>query len=223
MLIFQDRREAGKLLAEKLIHYVNKPDVLILALPRGGVPVAFEVAKKLNAPLDIFIVRKLGVPGHEELAMGAIATGGIRVMNEEILNKINISQYAIEQVTHQELLEIRRREEQYRGKRPEPIIAGKAIIIIDDGLATGSTMKAAIKALKRQGPSVIIVGVPVADRDVCSQFRQIADDVVCAITPDYLGAVGRWYEDFSQTTDEEVIELLNQAKLFAPQEIKRCI
>jgi putative phosphoribosyl transferase len=223
MRFFKDRREAGKLLGERLINYANKSDVLVLALPRGGVPVAFEVAKKLNATLDIFIVRKLGVPGHEELAMGAIATGGVRVLNEEVLNMINIPQLAIEEVTHRELLEMRRREEQYRGKRAEPVIAGKTIIIVDDGLATGSTMRAAVIALKRQGPASITVAVPVADPGVCNQFRQIADDVVCAVTPGSLGAVGRWYEDFSQTTDEEVIELLNQAKLFAPQEIKGSI
>ena len=214
MSIFSDRREAGKLLAEQLLQFADKPDVLVLALPRGGVPVAFEVAKKLKAPLDIFIVRKLGVPGHEELAMGAIATGGIRVMNEEVMNYLDIHQLTIEQVTQRELREIRRREEQYRGNRNEPIIKNKDIIIIDDGLATGSTMKAGIKALKLQKPASITVGVPVADPDICNEIGKLVEQIVCLEKPTNLIAVGKWYQDFSQTTDEEVIELLHQSRAF---------
>jgi putative phosphoribosyl transferase len=217
MYLFKNRREAGKLLAEKLIHYKNKSDILVLALPRGGVPVAFEVAKSLNAEMDIFIVRKLGIPGHEELAMGAIATGGIRIMNEDVLRMINIPLSAIELVTHQELLEIKRREEQYRGNTPEPMVSAKTVIIIDDGLATGSSMKAAISALKRQGPASITVAVPVAEAGVCNNFKQIVDDVICVKTPVNFRAVGMWYEDFTQTSDQEVIDLLKEAKLFSPK------
>jgi putative phosphoribosyl transferase len=217
MYLFKNRREAGKLLAEKLIHYKNKSDILVLALPRGGVPVAFEVAKSLNAEMDIFIVRKLGIPGHEELAMGAIATGGIRILNEDVVRVINIPLSAIELVTHQELLEIKRREEQYRGNTPEPMVSAKTVIIIDDGLATGSSMKAAISALKRQGPASITVAVPVAEAGVCNNFRQIADDVICVKTPVNFRAVGMWYEDFTQTSDQEVIDLLKEAKLFSPK------
>jgi putative phosphoribosyl transferase len=217
MYLFKNRREAGKLLAEKLIHYKNKSDILVLALPRGGVPVAFEVAKSLNAEMDIFIVRKLGIPGHEELAMGAIATGGIRILNEDVVRVINIPLSAIELVTHQELLEIKRREEQYRGNTPEPMVSAKTVIIIDDGLATGSSMKAAISALKRQGPASITVAVPVAEAGVCNNFKQIVDDVICVKTPVNFRAVGMWYEDFTQTSDQEVIDLLKEAKLFSPK------
>lgn len=219
MKIFKNRRDAGKLLAEKFKEYKNDKDILVLALPRGGIPVAFEVAKDLEAILDIFIVRKLGVPGHEEYAMGAIATGGIRVLNDKAIEHLKIPKSVIDSVTIEEQKEIMRREERYRGKRPEPDFKDKTIILIDDGLATGSTMKAAVNALIKKQPAKIIIGVPVADNEVCKSFKEITDEIICYYTTDSLISVGRWYEDFTQTTDHEVIDLLKQARKFSKDKV----
>jgi len=210
-MLFRDRSDAGRELARELMAYANRDDVLVLALPRGGVPVAFEVAQALHAPLDVFIVRKLGVPGHEELAMGALATGGVRVLNDDVVDRLGISERVIDMVTAEEEQELRRREQLYRGDRPPIDVRGKTVILVDDGLATGSTMRAAVAALRRQGPARIIVAVPVGAADTCDDFRREADDAVCARTPEPFYAVGLWYENFSQTTDEEVRELLQRA------------
>jgi len=207
---FRDRREAGQLLATKLTAYANRPDVLVLALPRGGVPVAYEVARALGAPMDIFLVRKLGVPGYEELAMGAIATGGVRVLNDELVGGLRIPDYIIDEVAAWEQQELERRERLYRGDRPVPDVRGRTVILVDDGLATGATMQAAVKALRLQQPARIVVAVPTAAPETCTQLKAVADDVICAITPEPFHAVGLWYEDFSQTTDEEVRDLLAQ-------------
>jgi erythromycin esterase-like protein/predicted phosphoribosyltransferase len=204
----RDRREAGRRLAGKLARYAGRPDVLVLALPRGGVPVGYEVAKAVGAPLDVFLVRKLGVPGYEEVAMGAVATGGVRVLNDDIVAGLRIPDYLIDAVAERELEELARRERLYRGGRPPPDVRGRTVILVDDGLATGATMLAAIQALKKLQPARIVVAVPVAAQDTCEALRAEVDEVVCAITPEPFRAVGRWYEDFSQTTDEEVRELL---------------
>jgi predicted phosphoribosyltransferase len=210
--IFKNRTDAGQFLAEKLTQYVNRADVVVLALPRGGVPVAYEVAQRLNAPLDVFVVRKLGVPGYEELAMGAIASGGVRVLNPDVLSHLLIHEAIIDQVTEFELSELKRRERLYRGNRPPLEVKGKTVIIVDDGLATGSTMRAAVQALRRKQPKKIIVAVPVGARETCDSFKNEVDTMaVCAITPEPFQAVGLWYEDFSQTTDEEVRQLLARA------------
>ena len=210
-MIFRDRTDAGRRLAERLTEYADRPGVLVLALPRGGVPVAFEVAVKLDAPLDIFLVRKLGVPGHEELAMGAIATGGVRVVNREVVEYLRISGEVIDAVAADEQRELERRERAYRDDRPPPDVRGKTVILVDDGLATGSTMRAAAAALRKQGPARIVVAVPVSSPETCDEFRSEVDDIVCAVTPRPFRGVGMWYEDFSQTTDEEVRELLARA------------
>ena len=215
---FQDRRDAGQRLAAELTAYAGRDDVLVLALPRGGVPVAFEVARALGAPLDVFVVRKLGVPGHEELAMGAIASGGVRVLNRQVISQLAIPIEVVEQVTAGELDELRRRERLYRGNRPPADVHGRAVILIDDGLATGSTMHAAVAALRQQNPARLVVAVPVAARETCDEFRDEVDEVVCAITPEPFHAVGLWYEDFSQTTDEEVRELLQRAARELPNQ-----
>jgi predicted phosphoribosyltransferase len=207
--VFRDRREAGRLLAAKLAAYANRPEVLVLALPRGGVPVGFEVARALKAPLDVFIVRKLGVPGHEELAMGAVATGGVRVLNDEIVSALRIPEYVIDKVTAKEQQELARRERLYRGNRPAPDVRGRVVILVDDGLATGATMLAAIKALRQQQPARIVVAVPTAAPETCEELKAEVDDVICAVTPRPFHGVGLWYEDFSQTTDEEVRNLLS--------------
>lgn len=209
--LFRDRRAAGQLLATELAAYANRPDVLVLALPRGGVPVAYEVARTLNAPLDVFLVRKLGVPGHEELAMGAVATGDVRVLNEQIVSSLRIPDNVIDTVTAWEQQELVRREHLYRSDRPLPEVRGRTIILVDDGLATGATMHAAIKALRQQQPARIVVAVPIASPETCDQLRGEVDEVLCAITPDPFYAVGLWYEDFSPTTDAEVRELLAQS------------
>ena len=206
--VFRDRNEAGRLLAVQLAAYANRPDVLVLALPRGGVPVAYEVARALNAPLDVFLVRKLGVPGYEELAMGAVATGGVRVLNDQIVDGLRIPDYVIDAVAAQEQQELRRRERLYRGGRPPPDARGRTVILVDDGLATGATMHAAIKALRQQQPARIVVAVPTASPETCEALRAEVDEVICAMTPEPFHAVGLWYEDFSQTTDEEVHDLL---------------
>jgi putative phosphoribosyl transferase len=207
-MYFQDRQDAGRRLAQHLESYADRPDVLVLALPRGGVPVAYEVARALHAPLDVFLVRKLGVPGHEELAMGAVATGGIRVLQQETVQSLNIPPAEIDRVTRLEVREIERREHAYRGNRPLPTVAGQTVILVDDGLATGSTMRAAALALKQQRPAQTIVAVPAGAPSTCDDFRDLADEVICAITPEPFHAVGLWYHDFSQTTDDEVRDLL---------------
>lgn len=208
---FEDRRDAGRQLAEKLTAYAHYPDVLVLALPRGGVPVAFEVAKALDAPLDVFLVRKLGLPGHEELAMGAIATGGVVVLNNEVVEALEIPARIINSVAAREHQELERREHDYRDDRPAPDVHGKTVIVVDDGLATGSTMRAAVAALDKQGPARVIVAVPVAAHITYQAFRTQVDEMVCILAPEPFCAVGYWYADFSQTTDEEVRELLAQA------------
>jgi putative phosphoribosyl transferase len=210
-MIFTDRREAGQFLASKLTEYADRPDVLVLALPRGGVPVAYEVAKALHAPLDVFLVRKLGVPGHEELAMGAIASGGVLVLNEEVVRGLRITEDVLESVIAAEQKELERRERMYRGDRPPPDVRGRTVILVDDGLATGSSMRAAVAALRQQGPARIVVAVPIGASETCAGFEREADDVICAVTPQPFHAVGLWYRDFSQTTDEEVHELLERA------------
>jgi putative phosphoribosyl transferase len=208
---FRDRIEAGQRLAAELEQYADRSDVLVLALPRGGVPVAYEVARALGAPLDVFVVRKLGLPLHPELAMGAIASGGIRVLDREALRRFGVSEAALEAVTTSEERELERREVQYRGERPFPEVGGKTVLLVDDGLATGASMAAAAAALRTRGPARIVVAVPVAAADTCEAFRAVVDDVVCAVTPDPFHAVGLWYADFSQTSDEEVHDLLERA------------
>jgi len=210
-MIYHDRSEAGKYLASQLARYSHRDDVVVLALPRGGVPVGYEVAMALRAPLDIFLVRKLGVPGHEELAMGAVSTGGVRVLNEDVVNYLEITDREIEAVAASELTELERRERAYRGDRPEPDVHGKTVILVDDGLATGSTMRAAVAALRQQKPARIVVAVPVSAPQTCDEYRMGVDEIVCAATPEPFLGVGRWYLDFSQTTDEEVRELLAKA------------
>jgi putative phosphoribosyl transferase len=208
---FRDRIEAGRQLATHLHSYANHPDILVLALPRGGVPVAFEVAQALNAPLDVFLVRKLGLPGQEELAMGAIASGGVIVLNSEVVDTLAIPDRIIHHIAAQEQRELDRRERLYRGARPPPDVRNKTVILVDDGLATGSTMRAAAAALREQEPDRIAVAVPVAAPETCDELRDTVDDIVCAITPDPFYAIGLWYEDFSQTTDDEVRDLLSRA------------
>jgi putative phosphoribosyl transferase len=213
---FSDRREAGERLADQLRSYANRPDVIVLALPRGGVPVGFEVADALRVPLDVFVVRKLGVPGQEELAMGALASGGVRVLDDELTRMAGVSAEDIERMTASASDELSRQERRYRGERPFPEVRAKTVLLIDDGLATGSTMRAAVHALRAQHPTAIVVGVPVGARETCAALRAIADDVVCIETPEPFRAVGLWYEDFSPTTDDEVHALLDRARHAAP-------
>jgi predicted phosphoribosyltransferase len=208
---FRDRTEAGRLLAERLRHYAGRDDVIVLALPRGGVPVGYEVAKALGAPLDVFVVRKLGVPGHEELAMGAVATGGLLVLDEHLVQALGLPEEEVRRVIERELRELERRDREYRGDREPPQLAGKTVILVDDGLATGATMRAAALAVRRQNPARVVVAVPVAAEETCNAFSDVVDEIVCGVTPKPFRAVGLWYEDFSQTTDEEVRELLAQA------------
>jgi putative phosphoribosyl transferase len=209
-LPFRDRREAGRVLAQRLAHYRGRPDLLVLALPRGGVAVGFEVAHALEAPLDVFVVRKLGFPGHEEYAMGAIASGGVRVMNP--MPGIEVSPEALDQVVAREQAELARRERLYRGDRPSLELRGRTVIVVDDGLATGATMSAAVLAIRQQGPARLVVAVPVGAAETCRLLREQADDVVCVTMPAPFRAVGLWYRDFPQASDEEVHNLLAEAR-----------
>jgi len=207
-IVFPNRREAGRALAERLRRFGDRDDVVVLGLPRGGVPVAFEVARALAAPLDVFVVRKLGVPGHRELAMGAIAGGGVRVFNEDVVRWYGLSAETIDEVTRAEQAELERREHAYRGGRPPVPIAGRVVLIVDDGLATGSTMQAAVAAVRHMKPARVVVAVPVGAVETCRTLAALADEVVCLATPEPFDAVGLWYRDFSQTTDDEVCEIL---------------
>ena len=208
---FPNRAEAGRLLADKLENYVGRSDVVVLGLPRGGVPVAYEVAQRLGAPLDVFVVRKLGVPGFEELAAGAIASGGVRVLNEDVIRALPNADQLIESVTERETVELERREQTYRDGRPAPELRNRVVILVDDGLATGATMRAAVAALRQRGVAKIVVAAPVGAPDTCRELEQEADETICAISPEFFQAVGQYYEDFSQTSDEEVRELLLRA------------
>ena len=208
---FRDRTEAGRRLAEVLAPYAGRPNLLILALPRGGVPVAYEVARALHAPLDLLLVRKLGVPGHEELAMGAIASGGVRILSEDVISMLGIDDREISTVAAVEEEELARRERLYRDGRPPPDVRGRTVILVDDGLATGSTMRAAAAALRVQGPERLIVAVPVAPPETCEALAREVDDVVCALSPEPFLSVGTWYQDFTQTSDGEVRDLLRRA------------
>jgi predicted phosphoribosyltransferase len=210
--VFRDRRHAGRLLAKALRAYAGRSDVTVLGLPRGGLPVAYEVAHALHAPLDVLVVRKLGVPGHEEYAMGAIASGGAKVFDDPLVKALAIPKAAIEAVVRAEQAELERRERLYRDGRPLPDLRGRCVIVVDDGLATGSTMRAAVKALRSQAPERIVVGVPTGSVESCEYLRSVADEVVCARTPQPFRSVGQWYEDFSQTSDDEVHDLLVRAR-----------
>jgi len=209
-MLFHDRRDAGRALARALVHYAERPDVIVLALPRGGVPVGVEVASALGVPLDIFLVRKLGFPGNEEYAMGAIASGGVRVVDETLLREIGIPPIAVERVVQQEERELRRRERAYRGDLPAVALAGRTAILVDDALATGSSMRAAVRAVRERGARRIVVAVPVGPADTVRELALLADEVVCVSSPEPFLAVGRFYESFDQTTDREVLELLRQ-------------
>jgi putative phosphoribosyl transferase len=205
---YRDRTDAGRRLAARLRQYADRPDVVVLALPRGGVPVAFEVSEALHAPLDVFVVRKLGLPAHPELAIGAIASGGVRIVDEAALRRFGVTEEQLAAVAADEERELDRRERQYRDGLPSPDVTGKTVILIDDGLATGATMAAAATALRAQHPARLVVAVPVAAAETCEAFRELVDEVVCGATPEPFHAVGLWYEDFSQTSDDEVRELL---------------
>ena len=211
MAQFRNRRDAGRILAQELSAYADRSDVIVLAVPRGGLPVAYEVAMALSAPLDIFIVRKLGLPGHQELAMGAIASGGIRILNEDIIRALNIPGEMINNVAQQEMQELQRREHSYRGNRPAPEVRDRTVFLIDDGLATGASMRAAVAGLRARRPARIVIAVPTAAPQTCDSFKTEVDEIVCAITPEPFYGVGKWYEDFSQVTDEEVRAFLEEA------------
>jgi putative phosphoribosyl transferase len=210
---YLNRKEAGRALANELNAYANRDDVIVLALPRGGVPVGYEIATLLNVPLDVYIVRKLGVPGHKELAMGAMALGDVCVFNKEIIHSLQISQEEVQSVIENEKKELKRREGAYRGDYPLPSLKEKTIILVDDGIATGASMRAAVKSLRALQPASIIVAVPVADRTICAEMKMIADKLICPLQPTDLYAVGVWYVDFTQTEDDEVRELLKKARL----------
>jgi len=210
--LFRDRAEAGRILAADLADYAGRPDVVVLALPRGGVPVGYEVARALGAPLDVFLVRKLGLPGQEELAMGAIASGGVRLINEDVVRAYGVSAVEIEATAATEQRELERRERSYRDGRPLPPLSGRTVIVIDDGLATGATMQAAVMALRADAPARVVVAVPVAAEEACNELGEMVDEIICAEMPEPFYAVGIWYEDFAQTTDEDVHELLNAAR-----------
>lgn len=209
---YQNRKQAGQILAKELVPFSKQNDVIVLALPRGGVPVAFEIAKTLHAPLDVFIVRKLGVPGHSELAMGAIAMGGVTVLNDDIVASLKISPAELEAVKEKELIELKRREVTYRDNEPFPDLKNKVIILVDDGIATGATMRAAIKALRQLKVDKIIVAVPVAAMETCEVIQKLADGLICPLRPYQFYAVGAWYDDFNQTEDNEVFQLLKEAR-----------
>jgi predicted phosphoribosyltransferase len=211
MLPYSDRREAGRLLAAQLRAYAGRHDVLVLGLPRGGVPVAYEVARALDAPLDVFVVRKLGAPGHEELAMGAIASGGVRVLVPEVVAALGVSRRELDEAADDEYRELERRERLFRGGRAPPSYAGRTVILVDDGLATGATMRAAVEALRELGPRRIVVAVPAGAAETCAELTRLADEVICAATPEPFQAVGLWYRDFAQTSDDEVRMLLADA------------
>ena len=219
-MIFRNRSEAGRWLADRLKAYAQRPDVIVLALPRGGVPVGFELARALQAPLDVFLVRKLGLPGQEELAMGAIATGGVRVLNDDVVQALAVPASVIDDVARREEQELRRREAAYRESRPALDLRGKVAILVDDGLATGSTMRAAVRAVKQMQPARVVVAVPVAAASTRDDLATEVDEIVCETPPEPFLAVGRWYEDFSQTTDDEVRDLLERAAAAAPQPIR---
>ena len=208
---FTDRRDAGRVLASRLATYAGRDDVTVLALPRGGVPVAHEVASALGVPMDVFLVRKLGTPGHRELAMGAIASGGVRVLNPDVVQWYGISEPAIERIVREEQEELSRRERAYRGDRPAPDLANRIVILIDDGLATGSTMRAAAQAVRAQNPARVVIAVPVGAPQTCGELGAVADEVICALTPEPFSAVGQWYVNFAQTDDDEVRELLQKS------------
>jgi putative phosphoribosyl transferase len=212
---FIDRRNAGLVLASRLAKYAGRDDVVVLALPRGGVPVAYEVASALGVPMDVFLVRKLGTPGHRELAMGAIASGGVRVLNEDVVHWYGISDSAIERIAREEQEELERRERAYRDDRPAPDLTNKIVILIDDGLATGSTMRAAAQAVRARRPSRVIVAVPVGAGQTCAELAAVADEVICARMPEPFSAVGQWYVNFDQTDDDEVRELLRKSSTIA--------
>ncbi|MDJ0675424.1 MAG: phosphoribosyltransferase [Calothrix sp. MO_167.B42] len=219
---FSNRTEAGKMLAQKLTAYTNRKDVLVLALPRGGVPVGSEVAKALNAPLDVCIVRKLGVPGHKELAMGAIANGGVRILNYDVVGWLNISSATIEKVAAHELRELQRRDRVYRGDRSPPNVRNNTIILVDDGIATGSTIRAAIAILQQQKPQRIVVATPVAPLSVCRELQALVDEVVCLSMPEPFYAIGLWYENFNQTTDAQVRQLLEKSHQIFNESTQNC-
>ncbi len=211
----RDRVEGGRGLAQALEGYGGRGDLLVLGLPRGGVPVAFEVARALRAPLDVCLVRKLGVPWHEELAMGAIASGGVRVLNEDVISELGIGEEALEAVAAREQRELERRERAYRGDRPPIVVAGRTLVLVDDGVATGATMFAALRALRRGGPAAVVVAVPVAPPDTLARLREEADDVACLLAPWPFSAIGLWYVDFDQTSDAEVRDCLARAEAWA--------
>lgn len=208
---FRDREHAGRILGERLKAYANRSDVVVLALPRGGVPVAAEVGAALRAPVDVFVVRKLGTPGQPELAMGAIASGGVRVLNDEVVRLLHLTEDTIDRVAREEQRELERRERLYRGGRPFPALADQVVILIDDGLATGSTMRAAVEAVRQHRPAKVVVAVPAAAAETCADLKVEVDEIVCAVTPQPFYAVGLWYENFEQTTDEEVRDLLERS------------
>jgi predicted phosphoribosyltransferase len=210
--MFQDRFDAGRQLAQKLLRYRNQSDLLVLALPRGGVPVAFEVARALDAPLDVFVVRKLGYPPAPELAMGAVASGGVIVLNDSVVEQTGVPQTVIQRVAERERRELHRQEAEYRGSRPRPQILGRTVILVDDGLATGSTMLAAVRAIKKLRPARLVVAVPVGARQTCAEFQHEVDEIVCAVCPQDFQAVSLWYEDFAPTQDQIVVKLLEDAE-----------
>jgi len=210
---FEDRADAGRYLVKQLQKYAHKENTLVLGLPRGGIIVASEIARELGLPMDVFLVRKLGVPGYEELAMGAIASGGVRVINQDVVRNMGITQAEIQRAAVREETELKRREMMYRNNRPLSKIKDQTVILVDDGLATGATMSAAVAALRKQKPFKIVVAVPVASKDSCYELRMQADEIICGLTPPYFDAVGAWYEDFRQTSDAEVISLLEQADI----------
>ncbi len=209
--VFEDRQDAGRALAQRLEHYAGRPDVLVLALPRGGVPVGHEVARALGAPLDLMIVRKLGLPGQEELAMGAIASGGVRVLNEEVVEVTGVPREVIDRVAAEEKRELERREREYRGDRPPPEVEGRTVILVDDGVATGSTLRAAVQALRTRHPARVVVAIPTAPRSACEMLRREADEVVCLTSPEPFFAISPSYRNFPQLSDDEVREILRRA------------